>query len=314
MPPPARRGESPIPRQGVDRSGMGTWSDAGAQLAPLFARGAFELRFALGGGAAVRTYGGPVAPRHAEAPDVSAPWSAQAACGEAAGRLLATAAPADPDRAQAVLERAVERYAALRLQALARDRAAMTAELLDGLTHRLRTDLSTLQIVAEAATTGLLAHAELAELPDELARTGAQGQQRLSAARDVMRALAPSQPSEPEPLLEVLARELEAAGAPARVPEVPGERPLALVPGPGWAACARVLAGGEIAVAAHPDGWAVSVGPPGGGEPVPWIEQRLDERFFAGVFVVAGGGSATAVAPAGGGLRVELVVPAAPSS
>jgi hypothetical protein len=293
---------------------MGTWSDAGAQLAPLFAGGAFELRFALGGGAAVRTHGGPVAPRHAEAPDAAAPWSAHAQCGEAVGRLLATAAPTDPDRAQAVLERAVERYAALRLQALARDRAAMSAELLDRLTHRLRTDVSTLQIVAEAASTGLLEAAEMAELPAELARTGAQAQGLLSAARDVMRAFAASARPEPEPLLEVLARELEAAGAPAPVLEVPGERPMALIPDPGWAACARLLAGGELAVAPHPDGWAVSAGPPGDGEPVGWTEQRLGERFYAGLFVVAGGGSAGAVALAGGGLRVNLVLPAAPSS
>jgi hypothetical protein len=94
---------------------------------------------------------------------------------------------------------------------------------------------------------------------------------------------------------------------------VPGERPRALVPGPGWAACARLLAGGEVGVAAHPDGWAVVAGPPGGGEPVAWTEQRLGERFYAGAIVVAAGGSATAVAPAGGGLRIELVVPAAPS-
>jgi signal transduction histidine kinase len=292
---------------------MGTWSDAGVQLAPLFAGRAFELRFALDGGAAVRTHGGPVAPRHAEALDAPAPWSAHARCGEAAGCLLATAAPTDPGRAQAVLERAVERYAALRLQALARDRAAMTAEVLESLTHRLRTDVSTLQIVAEAAATGVLEAAELAELPAELARTGAQAQERLSTARDVMRALAPFAPPEPEPLLEVLARELEAAGTPARIPEVAGERPMALVPGPGWAACARLLAGGELAVAAHPDGWAVSAGPLGDGEPVAWTEQRLGERFYAGLFVVAGGGSAGAVAPAGGGLRVNLVLPAAPS-
>lgn len=292
---------------------MRTWSDADAQLAPLFAAEAFELRFALGGAAAVRTHGGPVAPRHAEAPDVAAPWSVRAACGEATGWLLATAAPADPDRAQAVLERAVERHAALRLQRLAADRAAMTAELLDRLTHRLRTDLSTLQIVAEGAAAGLLAGSEAAELPAELARSGGEAQQRLSAARDVMRALAPSEPPESEPLLDVLARELEAAGAPERVPEVPGERPMALVPGPGWAACARLLAGGEIAVTAHPDGWAVSVGPPGRGEPVAWTERRLGERFYAGLIVVAGGGSATAVARADGGLRVNLVLPAAPS-
>jgi hypothetical protein len=64
---------------------MGTWSDAAARLSPLFGDAAFELRFALHAGAAVRVHGGPVAPRHAEDADPPAPWSARAVCGEAAG-------------------------------------------------------------------------------------------------------------------------------------------------------------------------------------------------------------------------------------
>jgi signal transduction histidine kinase len=275
---------------------MATWSDAAAELSPLFADGAFELRFALlRGGAAVRVGGRPVTARHAERPDPPAPWSARATCGSAAGWLLAQRAPADPVAAELVLERAVARHTAVRLQRLADVRAALTAELLERLTHRLRTDVSTLQAVAEGAASGLFGPEELAELPAELARTGAQAQRRLSAAREVMAAFAAARPPEPEPLLAVLEDELGATTA-----SPPGEEPLALVPGPGWSACARLLgeafagAPPHVAIAAHRDGWALAVG--GDGDPEPLLHVAL--------ILAAGGGSAAGV---------NLVVPAAPS-
>jgi signal transduction histidine kinase len=279
---------------------MATWSDAAAELSPLFADAAFELRFALRGGAAVRVAGGPVATRHAERRDPPAPWSARACCGEATGWLLAMRAPADPIAVRVVLERAVTRHTAVRLQRLAAVRAALTAELLERLTHRLRTDVSTLQAVAEGAATGLFDPDELAELPAELARTGAQAQRRLSAAREVMAAFAATAAPEPEPLLALLEDELGATAAPP-----PGERPLALVPGPGWAACARLLgeafagAPPEVTIAAHPDGWAIAVG--GAGEPDPLLHLGL-------ILAAAGGAAETA-----GGAGVNLLVPAAPS-
>jgi hypothetical protein len=277
--------------------------EAAAELEPLFGA-TFELRFALRpGGAAVRVHGGPVAPRHAEARDPAAPWAVRAECGACAGWLLAAGEPTDAARARAVLQRAVERHAALRLQALAEAAAALTAELLERLTHRLRTDVSTLQTVAVGAATGAFSAAELAALPGELASTGAEAQRRLSAAREVMAALAPHHPAEPEPLLEVLAGELDAAGVDAALPEARGEEAMALVAGPGWGACARLLAdacqGPEVSLAPHPDGWAVTV--------------AAREIAHVALILVAAGGAARLHETAQGGPRAELVVPAAPS-
>src|SRR4051794_4172745 len=107
----------------------------------------FELRFDLAGRAAVRVAGGPVAPRHVEPVPPAAPWVAEARCGPAAGWLLAQAAPADPEAARARLQRAVERETAHRLQAAAQAAAPLAADLLERLTHRLRTDVTTLQAV-----------------------------------------------------------------------------------------------------------------------------------------------------------------------
>ncbi len=298
------------------------FSEAAAALAPLFGGAALELRYALDGGAAVRAFGGPVAPRHAEAVPPPAPWVAQARCGNAAGWLLGGAPPSDPERAGAFLERVVERHSAVRLQRLAAQRAALEADLLERLTHDLRTDVSTLQTVAEGAAAGVFDAAELGELPAEIAAVGAAAQRRLSAAREVMTALAAA-PAAPEPLLETLRAELEAAGAEIRVADVDGELPQVLVPGAGWSACARLLAealgsddrfaGATVEVAPHPDGWTVCAGRAGAGQPQPWTGRVIGALAGAGHTAAAGGGSAHAERLADGGLRVVLTVPAAVS-
>jgi signal transduction histidine kinase len=299
------------------------FSEAAALLRPLFGATAFELRYALDGRAAVRAFGGPLAPRHAEDVPPPAPWVAEARCGYAAGWLLAAAPPADPERASALLGRAVDRRSALRLQRLAAQRAALEADLLERLTHRLRTDVSTLQAVAEGAAAGLFDPADLVELPAEIAAVGVAAQRQLSAAREVMTALAPEAPATAEPLLETLRDELEAAGARVCVADVPGEQPRVLVPGAGWSACARLLAeplardarlaGATLEVSAHPDGWSVRAGRAGAGMPQPWAGRALDALAGAGHIVAAAGGSAHAERLEDGGLRVALAIPAAPS-
>jgi hypothetical protein len=299
------------------------FDDAAAALAPLFGATPFELRYGLDGRAAVRVHGGPLAPRHAEAVPPAAPWIADARCGDSAGWLLAAARPAEPECARAVLERAVERHSALRLQRLAAQRAALGADLLERLTHRLRTDVSTLQAVAEGAAADLFAPDELAELPAEIAAVGSAAQRELSAAREVMTALAPDVLAGPEPLLETLRAELEAAGAPAAVAGVDGERPYVLVPGAGWSAAARLLAealahderlaGAALEVAAHPDGWSVRAGRAGAGAPQAWTGRGLGAVAAAGHIAAAAGGAAHAERVEDGGLRIELTLPAAPS-
>jgi hypothetical protein len=299
------------------------FGEAAAALAPLFGATAFELRYALDGGAAVRVSGGPLAARHAEAAPPPAPWIARARCGEAAGWLLAAAPPTAPDRAGALLERAVARHSALRLQRLAVQRAALEADLLERLTHRLRTDVSTLQAVAEGAAAGVFDAAELGALPAEIAGVGAGAQRELSAAREVMTALAPTAPAAPEPLLETLRGELEASGAAVEVAHSGDERPRVLVPGAGWSACARLLAaalasderlaGALVEVAAHPDGWRVRAGRAGPGEARPWTGRALGELAAAGHIAAAAGGSAHAEQLPDGGLRIALTMPAAAS-
>ena len=176
----------------------------------------FELRFDLAGRAAVRVSGGPVARRHVEPVPPEAPWVAEARCGEAAGWLLANMAPADPEAARELLARTVEREAALRAQAARRELSALTADLLERLTHRLRTDVTTLQAVADGALAGLFEPEDLEQLPGELQRTGRDALERLTAAREVMRAHAGA-PRAPEDVVATLRAELEAAGREATV-------------------------------------------------------------------------------------------------
>ena len=298
--------------------------EAAAELAPHFG-GDFELRFSLDGRAAVRALAGAaaVAPRHAEPPSPPASWSARVSCGEAAGWLLADEPPADEPAARAVLQHATERHCALVLQRLAADRAALDADLLERLTHRLRTDVGTLRAIADGAVRGLFVPSELRELPAELEATGAEAQRQLSGAREVMTTLAPGAQREPEPILEALSDELAAAGVAARVEGPGGERPMASVPGAGWSACARLIAeslaaderlDGPVIVAPDPAGWTVTTGRTTAGSTVPWTERALGELAHAGHIVVAAGGSAEARRVAGNGLRVALTVPAAPSA
>ena len=301
-------------------------SEAATALAPLFGAIPFELRYALGGGgAAVRVGGGPVAPHHAEAAPPGAPWVAEARCGDATGWLLAAAPPPDPEQARAALASAVDRHTALRLQRLVALRAALEADLLERLTHRLRTDVSTLQTVAEAAAGGLFEAAELAALPSDIAAVGREAQRRLSAAREVMTVLAPASPASPEPLLGTLRAELDSAGADIVVSGVQDEQPRVLVPGAGWSACARLLAGALAAderlagaglqVSEDPGGWRVRTGRAEPGEPLAWTGQAIgDAAAAAGHLTAAAGGSARAERLADGGLRLELTLPAAPSA
>jgi hypothetical protein len=110
------------------------WEAAAEELAGVLGDQPFELRCSLhGAGGAVRVLAprGPVAPRHAEGPDVQAPWSVAARCGEAAGWLLAGRAPADPARALAVLQQATDRHVGLARERLARQEAALTYDLLE---------------------------------------------------------------------------------------------------------------------------------------------------------------------------------------
>lgn len=299
----------------------GSWADATPRLVPLFDGARFELRFSLGGHAAVRVLGGPVAALHAEPPDPAAPWSARTACGEAVGWLLAERAPADEPAARDALQRLVDRHSSLALQRIGAQRAEMAADLLENVTHRLRTDISALQVIAEGALAVPFEDDERPQIRAEVADVGADAQRRLSAAREVMTSLHPAAERAPEPLVDTLERELDGAGVPVAVAGVEGEVPMVVVPGSGWSACARLLAGAlaadarlagaTVAVGAHADGWAVVVGEPAGSA-VPWTERSLGELAHAGAIVVAAGGAAYA-AERDGRLRVELTVPAAPS-
>ena len=261
----------------------------------------FELRFDLAGRAAVRFSGGPVARRHVEPVPPVAPWVAEARCGDAAGWLLAREAPEDPEAARALLARTVEREAALRAQALRRNVSALTTDLLERLTHRLRTDVTTLQAVADGAIAGLFEPEDLEQLPGELRRTSREALERLTAAREVMRAHDPGARREPESIVDTLRAELEAAGRAAIVDGPSDEHPLTLVPGPGWAACARALAADArlemFAVGPNPAGWSVTAG--ASGTPVEWTERTVGELVYVGHILAAAGGSAVVMHPFG---------------
>ena len=164
--------------------GVGVGNPA-QSLAALFDGARFELRFSLDGRAAVRVLGGPVAARHAEPPDPAAPWSARATCGDAVGWLLAERAPAG--EAHAVLQRAVDRHSSLLLQRIAAHRGAIAADLLESVTHRLRTDISALQVIADGALTAPFEDDERSQVRAEVGEVGAEAQRRLSAFREAMR-------------------------------------------------------------------------------------------------------------------------------
>jgi hypothetical protein len=303
------------------------WRGAGEDLGRVFGDAAFELRYSLGGEAAVRVLAprGPVAARHAEHPDPPAPWSASARCGAAWGWLLAERPPAEPGEARDVLERAVERHTALALGRLTARRAAMAAELLERHTHALRSDVSSLQAVAEGALAGVFEADEVSEASAQVRAVGEAAQRRLTAARDVMRVLDPAAPRQPEPLVTVLRQELDGAGVRLPLAAVDGERPMTLMPGAGWSACARLLVealapgaplGGEgvaIAVTAGPAGWVVTAGCEGPGEPEAWTERHVGSVVDVGRLAIAAGGAASAARLDSGRLRIALTLPAAPS-
>jgi hypothetical protein len=163
-------------------------------------------------------------------------------------------------------------------------------------------------------------------IPEVLAGVGGQSQRRLSAAREVMSVLEPGAACRAEPLEETLRAELGGAGVGVDLDGVAGERPMTLIPGAGWAACARLLAealAGDgrlvgdraaVVVCPHPDGWALRAGPDvHPTHAVAWTEAAIGDLVLAGHIVAAAGGWASARRTAEGRLRIALVAPAAPS-
>jgi hypothetical protein len=228
--------------------------------------------------------------------------------------VLAGAPPSDPERVQALLNAAVERRTALALQDLARQGADLGWDALERLTHRLSTDVMTLHAVAEAALAGLFKPEDLQDLPGELDRTASGARRRLNDARAVMSVLDRGSARAPEPIIETLRDELEAASREVTVTGPDGERPLTLIPGAGWAACAQRLGSderlGAFTVEPDPAGWRVSTN--SSGEPVAWNETELGALALAGQLVAAAGGTAGATRDADGALGITLVLPAAP--
>jgi hypothetical protein len=218
----------------------------------------WELRYDLHGRCAVRVAGGEVMARHVEAVP-SAPWMIEARCGSARGWLLATAAPDDRERQAARLEAEVTRRTALARERQALALAALDADLIERLTHRLRTDVMTLGAVAEGALEGVFAD-EAAEVMAELRRTSQEAQRRMTAAREVMTVLA-GETGAPEPIAATLRAELEGVGRDVVV-EAGDEEAWTLIPGAGWAASARLLAAdgrfSTLTIAADEGGWRVT--------------------------------------------------------
>lgn len=253
----------------------------------------FELRYDQFGRCAVRVGGERVLARHVEPLPLRAPWAAEARCGAAAGWLLATAPPADPERARAALAREVERRTALATQRRVEQLAAFEAELLERLTHRLRTDVVTLEALVDGALGGAFAPDEHGDIQTQVRATVAETQRRLTAAREVMGVLDPATRRAPEPIVRTLSVELEGAGREVTVTVEAEEDPWTLIPGPGWAACARRIAAVEdlaaITISAAPGGWRIGA---------------VGDLSPAAHLVVA----------AGGAVEDGLVIPAAPPS
>ena len=273
-------------------------------MAGQFGTTPFELRYDVFGRCAVRVAGGGVLERHVE-PAPAAPFALQERCGTAVGWVLAAAAPDDPERVGALLRTAVAQRTALVRERQARALAALAAELLEALTHRLRTDVMTLSTVAEGALQGMLG-GDTGDVIAELRRTGAEAQRRITAAREVMTVLAAGPDAEPERVAATLRAELEGAGRdPDAVSGADGEEAWTRIGGAGWAACARALAADErwsaFAVAPDPEGWRVTA--EAAGRPaVPCREP------VAHIVVAAGGRAETENG------RITLVLPAAPGS
>ena len=144
--------------------------------------------------------------------------------------LLATGVPDDPEREAARLEAEVTRRTALARERQALALAALDADLIERLTHRLRTDVMTLGAVAEGALEGVFVD-EAEDVMAELRRTSQEAQRRMTAAREVMTVLA-GEARAPEPIAATLRAELEGAGRDAVV--VAGDEDAwTLVPGAG---------------------------------------------------------------------------------
>ncbi|WCB91656.1 hypothetical protein DSM104299_00329 [Baekduia alba] len=324
-----------VPDADAGHAAVAVWERAAREVAALLGSASFDLRFSLmEGGAAVRGASGasgPVAPRHAEPAPPPAPWMVEARCGAATGWLLAAQAPPDAaaERAAEVLRRATDGRVALLLQQRTRRHAVLFADLLESLTHRLRTDVSTLQLVADGALRDVFGDDERASVARELRELEAESQRRLSGVREVMAALEAAAVARAEPVAAVLADAFAAAGVDLEVQggEDAGARAVALMPAPGWSACARMLAealaadprlGGEravVAISAHPDGWRVIAGGAGRAQaPVGWTHQELGVLAGAGAVVSAALGDVCAVRTRDDALRVEWTIPAASSS
>ncbi|MDA0141759.1 hypothetical protein OJ962_29980, partial [Solirubrobacter sp. CPCC 204708] len=226
----------------------------------MFGLTAFELRYDRFGHVAVRCAGGDVMERHVEA-EPAAAWMIEARCGAAAGWLLAPHAPADVAGARAWLEVEVARRTAAAWERHARALAALDADLIERLTHRLRTDVMTLGTVAEGALTGVFAD-ESAEVAAELRRTSQEAQRRMTAAREVATVLAAGSTGAPERIDDTLRAELEGAGRDATVTVAADEAPWTRIGGAGWAAAARVLAAADrlaaFTIEPDEDGWRVT--------------------------------------------------------
>ena len=287
------------------------------ELAEHFGATAFELRYDALGRCAVRVAGGDVLHRHVEPAPPTAAWTAEARCGAAAGWLLAAAPPTDPAAVTERLHTLVARRTAFVRERQAFALAALDAELIERLTHRLRTDVMTLSAVAEGALEGVFAD-EAAGVLEEIQRTSAEGQRRITAAREVMTTLEAGAGDRPESIATTLRAELEGmgrAGVPVTV--IDDEEPWARIGGAGWAACARLLAAEShwerFAVEPDAGGWRVTGAAGDSGQPIAWSHRELGALTAAGHIVVAAGGHAAA-GDAAGAVAVTLVVPAAPGS
>ena len=255
----------------------------------------FELRFDLAGRAAVRVAGGPVGPAtRRDGPAAGAVGDRGAL--RRRGRLAARARGPRRPRGGAQAARAGRRTRGRHAPAGggARQLAPLAADLLERLTHRLRTDVTTLQAVADGAVKGLFEPADLELLPGELERSGREAQRRLTAAREVMGVLTPGARS------RARADRGDAARPSSRPPAAKprsrgpaGEIPRTLIPGPGWAACAR-RPGRRPAARECSNSDRTGAGGPlrsgADGTPVEWTERTVGELAHVGHIVAAAGG------------------------
>ncbi len=243
-------------------------------------------------------------------------WSRPAAAA-AAGWLLAPAAPADPDRrAGAPAGTRSTGGPRWRSRHSPRQAAASGADALERLTHRLRTDVMTLQARSPTPrSAGCSSPEELVALPrPSWGAPRREAQRRLTDARAVMRVLDPAARSAPEPVAEMPAR--RARGAPDGPPRSARPRERALtrrgLGGLRAAAGRRRAAGAPSPSTPDPAGWRVTRRRPRadhGGTPVAWTETELGALAHAGHLVAAAGGSAAATRDARGTLGIELIAP-----